>query len=98
MPCSPPRDLPYPEVKLGSIWSPALAGRFFITSSTWESPKIKKKKRWEYTFGRKNKKLVLRVLNLKHLSEDVIQKVGYLRVDLRFKLKARCLNLRFISE
>lgn len=49
-------------------------------------------------FGRKNKKLVLHVLNLKHLSEDVVQKVGYLRVDLRFKLKARCLSLRFISE
>ena len=79
-----------------SVRSPALAHRFFITSYTWESPKIKKKG-GKYTFGRKNKKLALQ-LNLKHLSEDVIQKVGYLRVDLRFKLKARCLNLRFISE
>lgn len=49
-------------------------------------------------FGRENKKLVLHVLNLKHLSEDVIQQVGYLRLAFRFKLKARCLNLRFISE
>ena len=29
-------DLPYPKIK---FVSPALAGRFFISSSTWEAPK-----------------------------------------------------------
>ena len=33
--CCPPRDLPNPEIKLTSHTSPALAGRFFTTSSTW---------------------------------------------------------------
>ena len=29
-------DLPDPGIRLASLKSPALAGRFFITSSTWE--------------------------------------------------------------
>ena len=33
-PCSPPGDLPNPEM---SLTSPALAGRFFTTSATWEA-------------------------------------------------------------
>ena len=37
-PCSPPGDLPYPEVKLESLMSPALEGRFSTTSTTWETP------------------------------------------------------------
>ena len=35
--CHPPRDLPNPGIKLTSLTSPALAGRFFTTSSTWEA-------------------------------------------------------------
>ena len=31
------RDLPYPGVELMSLTSPALAGRFFTTSNTWEA-------------------------------------------------------------
>ena len=34
--CSQPRDLPNPGIKHASLASPALAGRFFITSTTWE--------------------------------------------------------------
>ena len=34
LPCSPPRDLPYPGIELVSLISPALAGRFFTTSTT----------------------------------------------------------------
>ena len=37
LPCSPPRDLPGPGVKPMSLRSPALAGRFFTTSATWEA-------------------------------------------------------------
>ena len=37
-PCSPPGDLPYPGVKPDSLTSPALVGRFFTTSVTWEKP------------------------------------------------------------
>ena len=31
-----PVDLPYPGVKLSTLASPALAGGFFTTSTTWE--------------------------------------------------------------
>ena len=33
----PPGDLPDPGIKPMSLMSPALAGRFFITSATWEA-------------------------------------------------------------
>ena len=32
------RDLPDPEVEPMSLASPALVGRFFNTSATWEAP------------------------------------------------------------
>ena len=38
LPCPPPGDLPHPEIKPESLLSPALAGRFFTTSTTWEAP------------------------------------------------------------
>ena len=31
------RGLPDPEIEPGSLTSPALAGRFFTTSNTWEA-------------------------------------------------------------
>ena len=36
LPCPPPGDLPNPGIKPESVVSPALAGRFFTTSATWE--------------------------------------------------------------
>jgi len=36
LPCPPPGDLPNPGIELASLPSPALAGRFFTTSATWE--------------------------------------------------------------
>ena len=36
LPCPPPGDLPDPGIEPASLVSPALAGRFFTTSSTWE--------------------------------------------------------------
>ena len=38
LPCPPPRDLPNPGLDTESLSSPALAGRFFTTSGTWEDP------------------------------------------------------------
>ena len=38
LPCPPPGDLPESGVKPESLMSPALAGRFFTTSATWEAP------------------------------------------------------------
>ena len=35
--CPLPRDLPNPEIKPASLTSPALEGRFFTTSATWEA-------------------------------------------------------------
>ena len=37
LPCSSPGDLPDPGIEPESLMSPALAGRFFITSATWET-------------------------------------------------------------
>ena len=37
LPCPPPRDLPDSGVKPKSLVPPALANRFFTTSSTWEA-------------------------------------------------------------
>ena len=36
LPLTSPGDLPDPGIKLTSLVSPALAGRFFTTSTTWE--------------------------------------------------------------
>ena len=35
--CPPPGDLPHPGIKPISLMSPALAGKFFTTSTTWEA-------------------------------------------------------------
>ena len=37
LPCPSPGDLPYPRIEPKSLRSPALAGRFFTTSTTWEA-------------------------------------------------------------
>ena len=37
LPCPPPGDLPDPGIELASLESPALAGRFFTNSATWEA-------------------------------------------------------------
>ena len=37
LPWPPPGDLPYPGFQPASLMSPALAGRFFTTSATWEA-------------------------------------------------------------
>ena len=37
LPCPPPGDLPNPGTEPTSLMSPALAGGFFTTSSTWEA-------------------------------------------------------------
>ena len=37
LPCPPPGDLPNPRTEPMSLASPALAGRFFTTSGTWEA-------------------------------------------------------------
>ena len=36
--CPPPGDLPDPGIEPVCLMSPALAGRFFTTSTTWEAP------------------------------------------------------------
>ena len=38
LPCPPPGDLPSPGIEPTSLTSPALAGGFFTTSTTWEAP------------------------------------------------------------
>ena len=41
LPCPPPGDLPEPGIEPASLMSPALEGRFFTTSITWEASLIK---------------------------------------------------------
>ena len=36
--CAPLEDLPNPGIKPTSFMSPALAGKFFTNSTTWEAP------------------------------------------------------------
>ena len=38
LPCPPPEDISNPETEPATPISPALAGRFFATSTTWETP------------------------------------------------------------
>ena len=38
LPCSPSGDLPDSGIEPTSLMSPALAGRFFTASATWEAP------------------------------------------------------------
>ena len=38
LPCPPPGNLPNPGIEPSSLMSPALVGRFFTTSATWEAP------------------------------------------------------------
>ena len=40
LPHPPPWDLPIPGIEPTSLMSPALAGRFFTTSTAWEDPCI----------------------------------------------------------
>ena len=37
LPCPPPGDLPDPGIEPASLLSPALAGSFFTTNTTWEN-------------------------------------------------------------
>ena len=39
-PCPPPENLPDPGLKPASLMSPALAGRFFTTTATWEAQRL----------------------------------------------------------
>ena len=41
LPCPPLRDRPNLGIKPLPLMSPALAGRFFTTSATWEAPEVK---------------------------------------------------------
>ena len=41
LPCPPPWDRPNPGIEPTSFMSPALAGRFFTTSTTWEGQEVR---------------------------------------------------------
>ena len=43
LPCPPPGDLPKPGIEPACLMSPALAGRFFTTSATRETPFMDRK-------------------------------------------------------
>ena len=43
LPCLPPGDLSDPQIELASLTSPALAGGFLTTSTTWEAQSAQQK-------------------------------------------------------
>ena len=47
LPYPPPGDLPNPGIEPMSFTSPALAGRFFTTSATWEVTVVPENKKCE---------------------------------------------------
>ena len=56
LPCPPSGDLPSPGIKPASLTSPALTGRFFTTSATWEAHTKHREPqtRWTQTHPHKN--------------------------------------------
>ena len=46
LPCPPPEALPDPVMEPSSLTSPALAGGFFTTSTTWEAQSCRPQLRW----------------------------------------------------
>ena len=55
LPCPPPGDLPNPGIEPESLMFPALAGRFFTTSATWEAQISKENEKKKNFFLRKKK-------------------------------------------
>ena len=45
LPCPPPGDLSNPVIEPKKLMSSVLAGRFFVTSTTWEAPSYQKVRR-----------------------------------------------------
>ena len=43
LPFPPPEDFPNPGIEPGSLMSPTLTDKFFITSTTWQAPKLMSK-------------------------------------------------------
>ena len=72
LPCPPPQDLPDPGIKPTYLMAPALAGRFFTTSTTWEakqhSPKEKEKKKKRTTLS-----LVKGLYNSRHIINQYVE-------------------------
>ena len=54
LPCPPPGDIPNLGIEPMSLMSPALAGRFFTTSATWEA----QNRRVPYSPSQRNSNLV----------------------------------------
>ena len=70
LPCPPPGDLSDPGIELVSLMSPALAGRFFTTSATWEACM----KNYHLQFPEVETKSVANVI--KHAGPRVRERVG----------------------
>ena len=80
LPFPSPVDLPNPGIEATSLMSPALAGRFFTTGTTWESPKwqhIKKQRHYFADKGHRIKTMVfsnhVRMWELDHKESWVLK-------------------------
>ena len=78
LPCPSPRYLPCLEMELVSLMSPALTGRFFITSATWEAQQqvesTSKCREFQYFLKKKNQ-LSHWIKNCHHKLDIISRKV-----------------------
>ena len=84
-PFPPPGDLPSPGTEPMSLTSPALAGRFFTASATWESPRhITKCNTWPQFPPRQDEK-EHQTDCMSCVNEPRIRTAGEMRVRIRVK-------------
>ena len=56
MACPPAEDLPDPRMESASLTSPASAGEFFTSSTTWEAKELtKRRKRMDFAMSSRGK-------------------------------------------
>ena len=65
LPCPPPGHLPDPGIRPTSLLSPALAGEFFTTGTTWESQNGDNSYFMEITWGLNN--IMYECIDVRHL-------------------------------
>ena len=109
LPFPSPMDLPDPGTELTSLMSPALAGRFFTTSTIWESPKWQHIKKQRHHFANKSHRIKamffsshVRMWELDHKESWVLKNWCFWTVVLERPLRvpwtSRRLNQSILKE
>ena len=94
LPCSPPGDLPDPRIEPTSLTCPALAGEFFTTSITWETPPVRtphnsdKDRRPASDGDLRN----MSIHFLEHLACSIGEHNGWIPISLQLYTNGYCAN------